>query len=664
MISKQTIDQIFQTARIEEVIGDFTHLKKSGSNYKALSPFTNEKTPSFYVSPAKQIFKCFSSGKGGNVITFLKEHEQMSYPEALKYLADKYQITIEEDDPDPEYEEKRDRRESLHVVTKFAHDFFIDELHNSEEGKSVGLSYFKERNFTTSIIEKFGLGYAPGQNRLLHASKEKGYKEEFLLETGLLKKNERGLYDGFRNRVIFPIHDLSGRPVGFGARTLRTDLKKTPKYINSPESEIYLKNQLLYGIHHAKSSMVKNDMCYMVEGYTDVLSMHQAGIENVVASSGTSLTEGQIKLIKRYTQNITMLYDGDPAGIKASFRGIDMILEEDMNVKLVLLPEDEDPDSFAQKHSKTEVIDFLKENSEDFLSFKTRILLKSAQNDTIAKAEAVKEVLKSVAVIPDHVTRNLYVKESANKLGVEEKAVIAEVNKLRRQKYNEKRRDALREQEREERAREQQEGAPFTGEETKVDAQEAKDLNLGSFDHQEKDLLRVLFKYSDRFIDIEIVNEETEKTESVQMPVGEFLVSEIINDEVSFSNPLYKRILEEAIECIKQTGLVDLHRFIHHDDEQVRTSIADLVADQYELHKWEERGILVNTEVGKLEHLAKSALYLLKIKYLEKAKEESDALLKKAYDNSEDFSSIIKVTQKLIQVRQMFANEEGIVITR
>lgn len=662
MISKQTIDQIFQTARIEEVIGDFTHLKKSGSNYKALSPFTNEKTPSFYVSPAKQIFKCFSSGKGGNVITFLKEHEQMSYPEALKYLADKYQIPIEEDEPDPEYEEKRNKRESLYVVTKFAQDFFIDELHNSEEGKTVGLSYFKERNFTADIIKKFGLGYAPGQNQLLQKAKEKGYKEEFLLETGLIKENERGPYDGFRNRVVFPIHDLSGRPVGFGARTLRTDLKKIPKYINSPESEIYIKNRLLYGIHHAKNSMVRNDMCYMVEGYTDVLSMHQAGIENVVASSGTSLTEGQIKLIKRYTQNITMLYDGDPAGIKASFRGIDLILEQDMNVRLVLLPEDEDPDSFAQKNSKTEVINFLTENSEDFLNFKTRILLKNTQNDTAAKAEAVKEVIKSVAGIPDHVTRNLYVKESANKLGVEEKAVIAEVNKLRRQKYNEKRRDMLRQQERED--RENEGNQEFKSDLETLEKQDPKEINLSEFDFQEKDILRILFKYSDKYLEIEIMLEDTDKSETVQMPVGEFLVSEIINDEVSFSNPVFKLMLEESIDCIKQTGVVDLHRFIHHDNEKIRETAADLVADKYELHKWDERGILVNTEISKLEAAAKGALYAFKNKYIAKMIQENRDLMKNAYEKEEDIIPYLKTQKKLDKIKRSFSIEQGITILR
>ena len=663
MISKQSIDQIFQTARIEEVIGDFTHLKKSGSNYKALSPFTNEKTPSFYVSPAKQIFKCFSSGKGGNVITFLKEHEQMSYPEALRYLADKYQILIEEDEPDPEYEEKRDKRESLYVVTKFAHDFFIDELHNSEEGKAVGLSYFKERNFTTDTIKKFGLGYAPGQNQLLQKAKEKGYKEEFLLETGLVKKNDRGPYDGFRNRVIFPIHDLSGRPVGFGARTLRTDLKKIPKYINSPESEIYLKNQLLYGIHHAKNSMVKNDMCYMVEGYTDVLSMHQAGIDNVVASSGTSLTEGQIKLIKRYTPNITMLYDGDPAGIKASFRGIDLILEQDMNVKLVLLPEEDDPDSFARKNSKTEVINFLTANSEDFLNFKTRVLLKNTQNDTAAKAEAVKDVIKSVAIIPDHVTRNLYIKESANKLGVEEKAVIAEVNKQRRQKYNEKRRDMLRRQDRED--REATEGSQqFNSDLETLEKQDPKELNLSDFDYQEKDLLRILFKYSDKYIEIEIVLEDSEKTETVKMPVGEFLVSEMINDEVSFSNPVFKLMLEESIDCIKQTGLVDLHWFIHHENEKIRATTADLIADKYTLHNWDEKGITVNTEISKLEAAAKGALYAFKNKYIAKMIQENRELLKNAYEKEEDIVPFLKTQKKLDVIKRSFSVEQGITILR
>ena len=405
-IPPHIIDDIMQASRIEEVIGEFVSLKRAGSNLKGLSPFTDEKSPSFVVSPSKQIFKCFSTGKGGTVVTFLMEKEHFSYPEALKWLADKYNIELPEETPyTPEQQAAVTERESLHIINEFAKEYFMQSMHESEEGKAIALSYFEERGFRIDIVKKFQLGYCLNKgDDFTKAALAKGYKLEYLEKVGLVKTKEGRSFDFFRGRVMFPIHSVSGRTLGFGGRTLFTD-KKIAKYFNSPESIIYNKSEILYGLHFAKGDIIKYDNCFLCEGYTDVISLHQAGIQNVVSSSGTSLTKEQIKLIRRYTQTITILYDGDNAGIKASFRGIDLILEEGMNVKVVLFPEGEDPDSYSKSVSSTELENYIQEYTQDFVSFKSEILLKDSKGDPIKKAELIREIIHSVSLIPDQITR-------------------------------------------------------------------------------------------------------------------------------------------------------------------------------------------------------------------------------------------------------------------
>ncbi|MBN4062539.1 DNA primase, partial [Bacteroidales bacterium AH-315-I05] len=437
MIPKETIAIIIETADVVEVLGEFVSLKKKGKDYWACCPFHNEKTPSFSVSH-KGFYKCFGCGESGNAINFLMEHEHYTYPEALKYLANKYNIEIQEQELTPEMEQQQNEREALYIVSAYAEKFFIEQLNDTDEGKSIGLSYFKERGFSNETIEKFKLGYCPDQwDVLTKTALDAGYKLEYLLQTGLSKERNNQHYDGYRGRVIFPIHNLSGRPIAFGGRTLKTD-KKIPKYVNTSECDIYHKSKVLYGIYFAKKAIISEDNCYLVEGYTDVISLHQSGIENVVASSGTSLTIEQIRLIKRYTPNITILYDGDAAGIKASFRGIDLILEEGMNVKIVLFPEGEDPDSYAKKSSPEELKEFITSSSKDFIVFKTETLQIESQNDPVKKAGLIHEIINSIALIPDHIARSLYLKECSKILGISEKALIGELNKTLRKKFKQK----------------------------------------------------------------------------------------------------------------------------------------------------------------------------------------------------------------------------------
>lgn len=434
MIDRQTIDKILDSAEIVEVIQEFVPLKKRGVNYLGLCPFHNEKTPSFTVSPSKEIFKCFGCGKAGNAVNFIMEHERLNYPEALKYLARKYHIEIVEKELTSEDIEKQNERESLLVLNAYAARQFSENLFHSEEGISVGLSYFRERGFLQNTIKKFDVGYSlEKRDALSKKALEDGYKLDFLLKTGLSIQNERGVFDRFSGRVIFPIHSLSGQVLGFGGRILKTDVKAA-KYVNSPESEIYQKSRIVYGIFQARKAITRDDKCYLVEGYTDVMSLHEAGIENVVASSGTSLTQEQVRLIKRFTPNITILYDGDAAGIKASLRGIDIVLEEGMNVKIVLLPDGEDPDSYSKKISNEGFLKYLKENETDFIRFKTQLLLEESKNDPVMKANLIRDIVRSIAVIPENITRTIYIKECSSSLQIPEGVLYNEVNKIRRQR--------------------------------------------------------------------------------------------------------------------------------------------------------------------------------------------------------------------------------------
>ena len=439
MISKSTIEQVFETARVEEVIGDFVNLKKSGSNFKGLSPFSDERSPSFMVSPVKQIWKDFSSGKGGNAVTFLMEHEHFTYPEAIKYLAKKYNIEIEETEQTNEQKEEANERESLYLVNEFANTYFQNILHKTDQGKAIGLSYFKERGFTNDTIKTYNLGYSLDEwQAFTDEALGKGYQLEFLEKTGLTIVKEDKRFDRFKGRVMFPIHSMSGRILGFGGRILAAD-KKAAKYVNSPESEVYHKSKVLYGLFHAKQSIAKEDNCFLVEGYTDVIQFHQTGIKNVVASSGTALTPEQIRLINRLTKNITVLFDGDAAGIRASIRGIDLILEQGLNVKVVMFPNGEDPDSFAKQNTLEELSSYLEDNSKDFIQFKAALLVEEANNDPIKKAETIREIVNSISKIPDPIKREIYIQECSRIMDISEDVLfstLAQINKKERSDAN------------------------------------------------------------------------------------------------------------------------------------------------------------------------------------------------------------------------------------
>ena len=438
MIDPQTIERIYESAQITEVVQDFISLKRRGVNYLGLCPFHGEKTPSFTVSPVKGIYKCFGCGKGGNSVNFIMEHETLSYYEALKYLAKKYHIEVVEKQESPEEIAQKNERESLVVISEFAGKYFHDTLNNHSEGKAIGLSYFKERGIREDMIQRFQLGYSlEKRDAFTETAQKNGYKLEYLIKTGLTIERETHPFDRFAGRVIFPIHSISGQVIGFGGRILKTD-KNLAKYLNSPESEIYHKSRVLYGMFQAKKTIVQRDKCFLVEGYTDVISMHQAGIENVVASSGTSLTEDQIRLIKRFTNNLTILYDGDAAGIKAAIRGIDMVLEQGLNVKVLLLPDGEDPDSFSRNQSASEVMKFIEENEVDFVLFKTKLLMKEAKNDPIQRASLISDIVRSIAIIPDAITRSVYVKECGGLLLTEESVLFNEIIKIRRGKFEQK----------------------------------------------------------------------------------------------------------------------------------------------------------------------------------------------------------------------------------
>jgi len=572
MIDQQTINQIFETADIVEVISDFVTLKKSGANYKGLSPFSNEKTPSFMVSPAKGIFKDFSSGKGGNVVGFLMEHEKLSYPEALRYLANRYNIAVEEKELTAEEIQQKNERESLLAVTDFASKYFASQL-DSAEGKAIGLSYFRKRGFRDDIIKKFHLGYSPeSKTAFTKEASKNGYKRTYLVGTGLSIERDEYLFDRFAGRVIFPIHALSGNVIGFGGRTLKSD-KNIAKYLNSPESDIYHKSRVLYGLFQAKKSIVSKEQCFLVEGYTDVIALHQAGIENVVASSGTALTSDQIRLIKRFAGNITILYDGDEAGIKASFRGIDMILEEGMNVKVVMLPAGEDPDSFARAHSSSEFLEFIAASEKDFISFKTEILLAEAQHDPIKRAQLITDIVRSVAVIPDGILRSVFLKDSSLLLGVEEQVLYNEVNKIRRKKQ------------------EQQWRREQSGQRSRPDPAvsiPSQPVVPGFVENvfsevEEREIIYFLLKFGNQVLHLS-------SEENSEISVAHYIIREIQNDELEFTNLVYKQIFEDVKDIIERGEKLAERFFVYHDHPGVRELAVDIFTSRYELSKvWKRK---------------------------------------------------------------------------
>ena len=641
IIPPHIVDDIMQTSRIEEVVGEFVNLKRSGSNLKGLSPFTDEKTPSFVVSPAKQIFKCFSTGKGGSVVSFLMEKEHYSYPEALRWLADKYGITIPEDKPaTPEELAVISERESLHVINEFAKNHFISNLHNNEEGKKIGLSYFIERGFRPEIIEKFQLGYCLNKSDdFTSTALDKGYKKKYLEKVGLTKsKNERH-FDFFRGRVIFPIHSVSGRVLGFGGRTLITD-KKIAKYFNSPESLVYNKSEILYGLHFAKGDIIKYDNCYLCEGYTDVISMYQAGVQNVVSSSGTSLTREQIRLIKRYTKNMTILYDGDAAGIKASFRGIDLILEEGLNVKVVLFPEGEDPDSFAKKSSTTELESYISEHQQDFISFKADILLDSEGNDPIKKAQLIKDITHSVSLIPDQITRNVFIPEVAKRFDIKEDVIWAEVNKDRKAAAEKLQKESLRKKSNlQEKKPTSSQNDPYAFAPNPIDdsaiATSAKEK---TDDHNEFDLMRILLKYGSNAIKIDHINEKDEK-EEVETSIAELICHELHVDELVFEIPLYQRIYKIIAESLENNTFLKISYFQRLEDQEIVRFATEIEMKDHELSaNWITKyNIHTSSEKDKLKHAVMSSIFGFKVSKVEKRINElREILSQKEQELSDD----------------------------
>jgi DNA primase len=599
MIDKQTIARILDTARIEEVVGEFVKLKKSGASYKGLSPFTDERNPSFFVIPAKGIYKCFSSGKGGNAVNFLMEYEHLTYPEALRYLAKKYGIPIQEEEARPEDTEAQNEREALFLVNAFAQKFFSDQLFETEKGKAIGLEYFKDREFKIDTIKKFQLGFSPeGWDAFTKHALDSGYKKEYLEKTGLTIVREDKMYDRFRARVIFPIHNATGRVLGFGGRTLSKE-DNIPKYVNSPESDIYNKSQILYGLFFAKNAIIRADNCYLVEGYTDVISMHQAGIENVVASSGTSLTTEQVKLIKRYTQNITILYDGDPAGIKASFRGIDMVLEEGMNVRIVLFPDNEDPDSYARKYRRQELEDLITGQANDFIRFKTGLLLKEAAGDPIKRAVLIKEIVGSISLIPDQIYRSVYIKECSSLMEVPEQALMNELNKILRQ-----------------RSMKQAQEVAATQEVEIVEYPARKQIRetQGDSEFQERDLIRMLLMYGLNDL-VFLEQDEDGRPVEHRITVGHYITGEILNDDIHFRNPVYQKIFDEYNEQLLQEAAPDEQLFINHPDEHVVSAVIDLLSSPYELSEnWLKHRIIILTEKEKLRQAVEGTVLSFKSK--------------------------------------------------
>lgn len=603
MIPRETIETIISTVRIEEVVGDFVMLRRRGVNLIGLCPFHNEKTPSFTVSPVKGIYKCFGCGKAGNAVNFIMEHEHFSYPEALKYLARKYNIEVEEEEQTPEQLQELNEKESLYNLNQFAQQFFTRCLHETNEGKSIGGSYLRQRGIRDDIIEKFQLGFSPEERDAFsrHAVKQ-GYKKEYLIKTGLSLEKENGLFDRFHSRIIFPIHSASGRVIGFGGRILSSE-KSHAKYVNSPESEIYNKSKTLYGINFAKNSIIANDNCYLVEGYTDVISLFQAGIENVVASSGTSLTIEQIRMIRRYSTNITILYDGDPAGIKASFRGIDMIVEQDMNVMIVLFPDGEDPDSFARKNHPNEVARFIKESAVNFILFKTRLLLDETRNDPIKKAGLIKEIVHTITLIPDGIARSLYIHECSTLMSVSEQVLVNEMNKILRARLKKSTKEELLED---------QEIIP----EPELVADPQKEFDFESPLFQEQEIIRLLLLYGQEIIHLKM---EDPPAPEVPVMVADYVVHVLSHDETIFENPIFSKIFGCYSEGVRQDTIPDRNYFLIHPDQEISQTAVNLVFSPYELSRnWYKNNILVTTEESRLLLHVEHTIHALKARKLEK----------------------------------------------
>ena len=647
MIDQATIDRIMDAAQIVDVVSEFVTLRKRGVNYIGLCPFHNEKTPSFSVSPSKGVCKCFSCGKGGNVVHFIMEHEQLSYYEALKWLAKKYNIEIKERELTDEEKQAHSLRESLFVVNQFASEYFQNILYNNIDGQRIGMTYLRGRGFRDDIIKKFQLGYSTdNHDALARAALQKGYKEEFLVKTGLCYRKEDGtLRDRFWGRVIFPVHTISGKVVAFGGRVLSAATKNVQmKYVNSPESEIYHKSRELYGIYFAKQAIVRQDRCFLVEGYTDVISMHQSGIENVVASSGTALTSEQIRLIHRFTNNITVLYDGDGAGIKASIRGIDMLLEEGMNVKVCLLPDGDDPDSFARKHNATDYQAYINDHEVDFIRFKTDLLMEEAGKDPIKRASLISSIVKSISVIPDAIVRSVYIRECSQLLQMEEKVLIEATAKLIEQAREAKFKEQQRKKEREQRlTATPQASVPESSPEAQTNETPAADSTSETgnapfpsepapfptepytsyipsegneqkvFYAKEEDLVRMLIRYGEKVM----CYVENETGEQIPLTVTECIASGLKEDELQFYDPLHRLVLQECETHLNDLNFNPERYFIAHPDPAVSKLAVDLVSDRYQLSKYHSKGQKIVSDEERLYELVPRLLLDFKLSIVE-----------------------------------------------
>ncbi len=590
-----------------DVISDFVSLKRSGQNYKALSPFNNEKTPSFFVVPGKGIFKDFSSGKGGDAITFIMEHEGLSYLEAIRYLAKKYGVEITEDASSEEAREQQSERDGLYILMNFAKDYYRKNLLETDEGKAIGLSYFRERGFNDRTIQKFELGYAlDGWSNLMDAAIKNNYNQELLEKTGLVVKNDEGrTYDRFRGRVIFPVHNLSGKVIAFGARMMGKE-KNQPKYINSPETQIYHKSSVLYGLYQGKNAIRQHDTCYLVEGYTDVISMHQADVENVVASSGTALTDEQIKLIRRFTENVTVLFDGDSAGIKAALRGIDLILKGGLNVRVVLLPDGEDPDSYSRKVGTTAFTEYLVKNAQDFISFKSGLFAREAGNDPIRKAESIKEIIGSIALIPDPVKRSVYIQETSHQLKIGEPVLLTELNKLLVQE----RKKREKEQHHFPNDRYEPDPGPEPLPESVVQVVDPADMVY----YNERETIRLLLNYAES-----TVNDHA---------LAEYLLHEL--EDVQFSNAIFREIHDQFAAELRKGKIPDSRHFLDYGSPDVQKVVTDLIADRYELSPhWNDKfHIYVPSEEDKIDEVALTNVLRLKFRVVQKMMEENLAKIR------------------------------------
>jgi DNA primase len=625
LISRSTIDQVFDAARVEEVIGDFVMLKKAGSNFKGLSPFSEERTPSFMVSPVKQIWKDFSSGKGGTVVSFLMEHEHFTYPEAIKYLAKKYNIEVEETEQSDEQKQEADERESMYLVSEFASQYFQNILHKTDQGKAIGLSYFKERKFTEETIKKFDLGYALDEwQAFTDEALKKGYQLNFLEKTGLTIVKEERHFDRFKGRVIFPIHSMSGRVLGFGGRILATN-KNAAKYLNSPESEIYHKSKVLYGIYHAKQSIAKEDNCYLVEGYTDVIQFYQKGIKNVVSSSGTALTPDQIRLVNRLTKNITVLFDGDAAGIRASLRGIDLILEQGMNVKVCTFPDGEDPDSFAKQNTFEELTLYLQENSKDFIAYKAALLMEEAKNDPVKKADLIRDMVTSISKIPDRIKTEIYVQECARIMDISEDVLFSTLAQIGRKEL----RDANKTYQTKQKAFEVVKHKTSL---KKVDIQ---------FELEQR-IIEVLLLYGNRTEDFEdLVLKENEEGELILEPiihkakVFEKIYLDLQEDEMEFSNDNFRELYYTIIDTLNQNPDTGLENFVNKVDPKIASEITNILMndERYELHDWERKNIFPKAKNNSVAQLVNETILSLRCFLIDQKVSE---FKQKTIDNKND----------------------------